>query len=240
VDTSNLVRLGLSVPLVLVELSGPWIAETRKAGTPWNAYHIAERYGLLAIIALGEGVIGTVASLAAVVEHQGWNLDAALIGVAGTGLTFGMWWIYFLVPAGAILHLHRERAYAWGFAHILTFTAIAATGAGLHVAAFFIEGQTQISGVATVLSVAIPVGVFVLMVIAVYAYLVREVDPFHISLLAGTAVVLAVAVWMAAAGVPMAWCLLIVMLAPAVSVVGYEALGHRHLAAVLQRSLPRD
>jgi hypothetical protein len=50
-------------------------------------------------------------------------------------------------------------------------------------------------------------------------------DPFHISLLVGTAVVLAAAVWMAAAGVPVAWCLLIVMLAPAVTVVGYEAPG---------------
>src|SRR5262245_10572959 len=59
-------------------------------------------------------------------------------------------------------------------------------------------------------------------------------------LLAGTAVVLAAAVWMAAAGVPMAWCLLVVTLAPAVSVVGYEALGYRHLAAVLERSRSGD
>ena len=39
-------------------------------GTPWHAHHIAERYGLLAIIALGEGVVGTVASLAAVVANR--------------------------------------------------------------------------------------------------------------------------------------------------------------------------
>jgi hypothetical protein len=45
---------------------------------------------------------------------------------------------------------------------------------------------------------------------------------------------------LAAAGVPMAWCLLVVTLAPAVTVVGYEAVGHRHLAAILNRSLSRD
>ena len=45
---------------------------------------------------------------------------------------------------------------------------------------------------------------------------------------------------MAGAGVPMAWCLLVVTLVPAVSVVGYEALGYRHLAAVLERSLSGD
>ena len=74
-------------------------------------------------------------------------------------------------------------------------------------------------------------------VYALYTYLVREGDPFHISLLVGIAVVLAAAVWMAAAGVPMAWCLLIVMLAPAVTVVGYQTLGYRHMAAALNRTL---
>ena len=94
--------------------------------------------------------------------------------------------------------------------------------------------------VATVLSVAVPVGTFVLMVYGLHTWLVREADPFHFGLLAGTAAVLVAAVWLAAAGVPMAWCLLVVTLAPAVTVVGYEAVGHRHLAAILNRSLSRD
>jgi low temperature requirement protein LtrA len=242
VETSVSVPVTLlyMVPLVLLELSGPWIAETRKGGTPWHAHHLAERYGLLAIIALGEGVIGTVASLAAVVQRQGWTLDAVLVGVAGTGLTFGMWWTYFLIPSAGILQAHRERVFAWGYGHILIFTAIAATGAGLHVAASYIEGQAHISGVATVLCVAVPVGGFVLMVYALHTWLVREADPFHLGLLAGTAAVLVAAVWLATSGVPMAWCLLVVTLAPAVTVVGYEALGYRHLAAILNRNLPRD
>jgi low temperature requirement protein LtrA len=239
-DTSIPVWFLLSVPLVLIELAGPWIAETRKGGTPWHAHHLAERYGLLAIIALGEGVIGTVASLAAVVQHQGWTLDAVLVGVAGTGLTFSMWWVYFLIPSAGILGAHRERVFPWGYGHMLVFTAIAATGAGLHVAASYIEDQAHISGVATVLSVAVPVGGFVLMVYALHTWLVREADPFHLSLLAGTAAVLVAAVWLAAAGVPMAWCLLVVTLAPAVTVVGYEAVGYRHLAAILNRSMSRD
>jgi hypothetical protein len=63
---------------------------------------------------LGEGVIGTVASLAAVVQRQGWTLDAVLVGVAGTGLTFGMWWTYFLIPSAGILQAHRERSLRGG------------------------------------------------------------------------------------------------------------------------------
>jgi low temperature requirement protein LtrA len=83
-----------------IEMIGPVIAERGKGGMPWHAHHIAERYGLLTIITLGEGVIGTVASLGAVVESQGWSLEAVLVVVAGTGLTFGLWWMYFTVPAG--------------------------------------------------------------------------------------------------------------------------------------------
>jgi len=29
----------------------------------------------------------------------------------GTGLTFGLWWMYFTVPAGEVLHVHRERVF---------------------------------------------------------------------------------------------------------------------------------
>jgi low temperature requirement protein LtrA len=150
-----------------------------------------------------------------------------------------MWWTYFLIPSAGILRAHRERVFPWGYGHILIFTAIAATGAGLHVAASYIENQAHIGAVATVLTVAIPVGMFVLMVYALHTYLVRESDPFHLSLLDGTAAVLGAAVEVAAAGVPMAWCLLVVTLAPAVTVVGYEALGYRHLAAILNRKLSR-
>ena len=79
------------------------IAERHKGGTPWHAHHIAERYGLLVIITLGEGVIGTVASLSAVVNEYGWNLDAVLVAVAGIGLTFGLWWTYFILPSAEVL-----------------------------------------------------------------------------------------------------------------------------------------
>ena len=46
-----------------------------------------------------------VASLGAVVESQGWSHDAMLVAVAGTGLTFGLWWMYVTVPAGQMLQV---------------------------------------------------------------------------------------------------------------------------------------
>ena len=231
------VFLAWVVPLLLLEIAGPVIVERGKGGTPWHAHHIAERYGLLTIITLGEGVIGTVASLGAVVESQGWSLDASLVAVAGTGLTFGLWWLYFTVPAGEVLEAHRERAFPWGYGHILIFGSIAATGGGLHVAASYIGHEAHIGATATVLTVAVPVAVFAFTLFALYTYLVQAGDPFHVALLAGTTAVLALAVFLASAGLPMAVCLVVLMLAPLVSVIGYETVGHRHLDAALNRAL---
>jgi hypothetical protein len=83
------------------------------------------------------------------------------------------------------------------------------------------------------MSVAIPVGVFIGLVFALYAYLVRTWDWFHLLLMVLTAAVLVAAVLMAVAGVPVAVCLLVATLAPMVSVVGFEALGHRYAEAAI-------
>jgi low temperature requirement protein LtrA len=222
--------------LLTIELAGPALAERRYGGTPWNADHIAERYGLLVIITLGEGIIGTVASLNAVVHGaEGWTLDAALVAIAGVALTFGSWWMYFAIPWAAALRVHSRRMFTWRYGHIFMFASLAAMGAGLHVAAFFLEHETRIGAVATVLSVAIPVALYAGALYAVYSLVMREADPFHVWLLVGTAAVLVTSVVLAAAGVGMAVCVAVLMLAPAVTVVGFELVGHRHLAAALER-----
>jgi low temperature requirement protein LtrA len=235
--TSVPVTLVVVVVLIGVELLGPVIAETRKGGTPWHAHHISERYGLLTIIALGEGVVGTVASLSAVVSAQGWTFDAVFVVVAGVGLTFGMWWTYFIVPQAELLHAHRERSFLFGYLPVVTLGAIVATGAGLHAAAYYIEHHSKLTSVETVLSVAVPVAAYIASIYLLYALLMWTVDAFHMLLLVVTAGVLVAAVWMADAGISMANCLLVVTLAPVVTVVGYESLGHRHAAEAIARNL---
>jgi low temperature requirement protein LtrA len=234
--TSVPVTLACWVVLGLIELAIPRVAEIG-AATPWHAHHIAERYGLLTIIALGEGVVGTVASLGAVVKESGWSSDAVMLVVAGTGLTFGLWWIYFSVPMADLLHAHRERSFAFGYLHMPLFAAVVATGAGLHTAAYYVEGHSAIGAIGTVFSVVIPVGAYIAIVFMIYALMLRTFDLFHVLLAALTAAVLVASVVMAAAGVPMAACLLVATLAPAVSVVGFELLGHRHAAAAIAASL---
>ncbi|WP_249354195.1 hypothetical protein [Microbacterium sp. 2FI] len=78
--------------------------------------------------------------------------------------------------------------------------------------------------------------VFEVMVFSLYSYLMREFDPFHVWLFIGAVLVLvlsvAAVVWGASIGV----ALLIVAASPAVIVVGYETVGHRHQAAALERN----
>jgi low temperature requirement protein LtrA len=229
----------VAVLLYLVELGGPAFVETRLGGTPWNAGHIAERYGLLTIIALGEVLFGTVTSVAALVAANGWSVDAVMVAVAGVGLTFGLWWTYFIVPSSAILRRHRPRAVVWGYSHVLLFTAIAATGAGLHVVAYLVEGEAEIGVTGAIVSVAAPVLLFSVVQFLLYTYLVHEGDPFHLALFAGTVVMLVAAVWIAAAGGSLGLSLLLVTLSPAVVVIGYETVGYRHQAAALARQTAR-
>jgi low temperature requirement protein LtrA len=213
--------------LVLVEFAGPVIAERKDGGTPWNADHIVERHSLFAIIALGEGIVGTVTALSAVVVQQGWTLDAALVGIAGTGLTFAMWWIYYMVPAAEVLERHRDRAFVWGYGQVLIVTAIVATGAGLHVAAYFIEGRSVIGPLATVLSVATPVAAYIVLIYATYYYLIRRFYRLDAWLLSAIAIVFVASVVAAQSGMGVAKCLVILILAPAIIVVGYEGRGYR-------------
>jgi low temperature requirement protein LtrA len=238
-NNSLVVSFILFAVLIATELIGPLLAEKRMGGTPWHAHHIAERNALLTIIALGEGVVGTVASLSAVVAEQGWTTDAVLVAVAGTGLTFGMWWVYFVVPAADLLHAHRERSFGYGYLHIVLFGSIVATGAGLHAAADYIEHRSQLDSVATVVAVAVPVAVYVCTVFGSYALLVRTWDKFYALDVSICLLVLGAAVALAAGGVSTTICLLVVMAGPAALVASFELFGHRHLARVVGLAFQR-
>jgi low temperature requirement protein LtrA len=227
VNASIAEALLCAAVLAVIEFAGPLLAERKDGGTPWHAHHIAERYSLFALIALGEGVVGTAAAVSAAVEVRGWTMDAVLVCLAGIGLTFGMWWVYDRLPSAAILHVRRDRSFIWGYGQIVIIASIVATGAGLHVAAYFIEHKSHAGAVATLLCTAIPVSVFLGSVYALHAHLVGRFDAFHSWLLAVSAAVVASAIIAVSSGVDMSIGLVLLMLAPAVTVVGYEAVGHR-------------
>lgn len=234
------VVTSLLVGLWILELLGPVVSTwggrgEEWRGTPWNAHHIVERFGLLVMITLGEGILGTIAAVAAVVEHVGWSPDAVVVVIAGVGITFGLWWTYFIVPTAPVLRRHRGRCWGWGYWHILLFGSVAAVGAGLHVAAYAAEGEAVIGTVGVVLAVVVPLAIFTIVYFVLYSILFRAVDPFHLWLAVGMFAIQVLAVALATGGVSLAWCLLVATLSPFVVVVGYEAGGYRHVAADLAR-----
>ncbi|MEV6928582.1 low temperature requirement protein A [Dactylosporangium sp. NPDC051485] len=114
--------------MAAAELAVPVWAE-RHRRTPWHPHHIAERYGLLFIIVLGEIILSTTLAV------QGGFGTARLWWVAGSGLliVFAFWWLYFEQPVHHRLTSNR-RGFVWGYGHFFVFGSVAALGAGLAVA----------------------------------------------------------------------------------------------------------
>ena len=228
--------LTVSAILTVVELAGPILAERKDGGTPWHPHHIAERYSLLVIITLGEVILGTVLAVSAVVDHFGWSLEAGLVALSGTALAFGLWWLYFTVPSGRVLARYRERAFGWAYGHIVLFGAVAGTGAGLHVAADYISGHSEIGGTNAVLMVVVPVFVFEVALFTIYSILLRTIDPFHFWVFSGAGLVLVFAVLVVSFGGSVGVALLLVACSPASVVVAYETVGFRHESEALMRA----
>ncbi|HEX5945654.1 MAG TPA: low temperature requirement protein A [Acidimicrobiales bacterium] len=153
----TLVGLELAIP--------PWAERPRP--TTWHPHHIAERYGLFAIILLGEGVLA--ASLGMERMLAGDLLDGSVItvAIAGLVLVFALWWLYFLDPCGPALADRRDRSYRWGYGHYGVFASLAALGGGLEVAIQHPAHEAAISPVVVSYAVAIPVAAFLVLLWAV-------------------------------------------------------------------------
>lgn len=232
--------IAVAAVMCLAEVVFP-LAIDRRYRFPWHAEHMAERYSLLAIITLGEGVIGTVAALSSAVDaHGGWTLDAVAVVVAGIVLTFGLWWSYFTIAFGRLLETVRTKVWAFVAFHFLIIAGLAATGAGLHVAGYVLAGEAHISSTLAVAVLSVPVLAAFCGKYGLYTVFVPEADWRHIILLTFTVGILGGSIALAAAGVPTALCLAVLMLAPLPTIVGYEWFGHDHQDAAITRLKQRE
>src|SRR5919106_1118681 len=115
------------VVLVAVEMAIPYWAES--AGrTPWHPGHIAERYGLFTLIVLGESVLAATVAAQVALDTTSTFGDLAPVIVGGILTVFGMWWLYFDMPAEQVVararNVFMERlrgAFLWGYGHYLVF-----------------------------------------------------------------------------------------------------------------------
>ena len=221
-------RVGLAVMGVwlLQEVLYPVLAEGRRR-LPWHPRHLAERYGAFTIITLGEVVLGTVTAVGIDVSDAGWTVNAVVVSVSGLAMGFGLWWVYFLLPGGELLEVRPGRLHLVVVLHIALYAAIAATGAGLHVAAAYGEGEGHVSMLSMSLLLAAAPCLAILVIFTLFHVLLPGFDAFHIGLLLGTGAVAALGVVLAATGSPLSVVIAVLTLIPWVTVVGHEFKGHR-------------
>jgi len=232
------VTVVVGVFLGACELLIPVLAQGGANGTPWHPHHIAERYSLLAIITLGEGIVGTIGSsqgLLGGASGESWSGDAIVVVVTGIGLTFGMWWVYFMMPFGTFLQHRPTYGYFFGYGHIVVFVAIAATGAGLHLLGLYLDGGSELTETAATLLLTLPVALYLVAIYALHDVLIGRFDPLHVITMIVTALLLLAAIVLALTDAPIAVSLLLTMAAPFVTIVAYEAGAHRWQEEQLRR-----
>ena len=205
----------------VVEFAGPFVAERFVHPTPWNPFHIAERYATLTTVTLGEGVVATVVLLQAQIADSGWTVQTGLLGAVALGVTFAMWWLYSVLPNGENLARNRQRCFVWGYLSVPLFMACAAVGSGLHVFALWIEDEAHVSETEVLASVAVPLGLFTIGAIFLHFY-VRGLGTLCAVLVVGALVPIGAGFLAAALGAPMFVSLIILCLSPVVPLLLIE------------------
>jgi low temperature requirement protein LtrA len=131
-------RLAVWAVAAVIDLGTPTLLRARMRGMHFDAPHLAERFGLLVLIALGESVVVIGAS-----AHTEGHLDLTVgvtVAVAFV-LSVGMWWVYFHFAADAVRHalataqvqLDITRL-VLSYGHLLFIAGIIAVAVGLHEA----------------------------------------------------------------------------------------------------------
>jgi low temperature requirement protein LtrA len=150
-------------PVGFVTLAGfevlvPVWAE-RAAMTTWHPHHIAERYGLLTLIVLGESILAATGAVQAALASGEALVSLVPVIIGGLLIVYSMWWVYFDRPVHDLL-TSLSKGILWGYGHYLVFAAAAAVGAGLAVTVDQVTHRAGVSAVAAGMAVAIPVSVY--------------------------------------------------------------------------------
>lgn len=146
--------------LAPLELAVPYWAE-RQRMTPWHSHHMAERYGLLTIIVIGESVLAGTLAVEAALDGGYWGGPLMQVIVGAPVLFFMMWWLYFARPHHVLLG-GRKAAFWWGYMHYLVYAAAAAAGAGLTAEIDLVTGYAKASGLSVGYALVVPLVLYLL------------------------------------------------------------------------------
>lgn len=115
-----------------LDLASPWLVARYTAAVPPHPEHLPERFGLFTIILLGEAMASVVHAL----DHgPQLHASAVVAALAGAGLSFGLWLLYFdRVKGQGERHIASavagRRMRLWAYAHVPLYMGIASLAAG--------------------------------------------------------------------------------------------------------------
>jgi low temperature requirement protein LtrA len=200
------------VVLVAAELAVPAWAEFGGRPTPWHPGHITERYGGFTIIVLGEVVAAIAAAVQDAVDQSRASPGLITVAAAGLLLVFALWWLYFKDSAAEDIRESLPWTFVWGFAHYLIFAAVAALGAGLQVAIGTLIHSTRVTPSFAAFTVAIPVTIYIVVLVPLSTRGSSEPVALLLTLLAG-ALIMAAAAATPALTLPLSTLIMVVLVA---------------------------
>jgi low temperature requirement protein LtrA len=119
-----------------VEYTTPIRAWRLFRGTPIDPRHLPERFGLLVIIVLGEGVIGVVLGTAQV----SWTFQSGAVAFAGFLTGAAIWWLYFdFLDTTRVVTRNLQSGLTFVYAHYFVAAGITALGVGVELAILSLE-----------------------------------------------------------------------------------------------------
>jgi low temperature requirement protein LtrA len=117
-------------------LSGP-IAYGRMSSPPRQVSHMPERFGLFALVVLGEAVLAVVNGI----ETASWEPSSVVTAVAGFVVAASIWWVYFgafdehAIDRAIASGRHAQiRSFLYGYGHLAVYAAMAAVGVAVQIA----------------------------------------------------------------------------------------------------------
>jgi low temperature requirement protein LtrA len=225
--------------LVLAELAVPVVAERGGAPTPFHPRHVAERYGLLTIIVLGEVILASVQAVQGALAAPAVNASAgheppgapggfsgslAMLVVGGLLLVFSLWWLYFKREHADLIGQGRRITWVFGYVHIIVFASVAAVGAALAAAVDVVQHAGSASPRTVALALAVPIALYALTLAGLHAAADRDR-----TVLLAAGLMSAAALAVALLGFDMGLTVLLIGLVTAAAVFQHIVASHRRV-----------
>ena len=156
------------VVLAAAELVVPVLAERGHGYTPFHPHHIAERYGLLTIIVLGEVILASVLAIQGAMAGGGLTWAMAPLILGGLLVVFALWWLYFSRDHATIVENPRA-VWLFGYGHLPIFASVAAVGAALAAGVDVVQGVSDAGVRPIALSLAVAITVVALTLSGLHA-----------------------------------------------------------------------